>query len=201
MTAAERTNDDWLADLRGDSPRKDSALADLRGFLLRGLRSALAGRPGAEEAMLEDTAQESLMKVLAGLGAFAGRSRFTTWAMSIAVRAALTELRRRRWKDVSLDAFAADAGTGAEAGFAAGGPDAWQPPDRSPGPAERAVRDETLAVLRRSVAEDLTDRQRLALTAELKGLPQAEIARRLGSNRNAIYKLTHDARKRLRSAL
>ena len=47
----------------------------------------------------------------------------------------------------------------------------------------------------------LTDKQRTALLAELKGMPQDEIARHLGSNRNAVYKLTHDARKKLKQGL
>jgi RNA polymerase sigma-70 factor (ECF subfamily) len=34
------------------------------------------------------------------------------------------------------------------------------------------------------------------LIAELNGLPQAEIASQLGMERNAVYKLSHDARKR-----
>ena len=34
-----------------------------------------------------------------------------------------------------------------------------------------------------------------------RGMPLAEIGRRMGSNRNAIYKLTHDARKRLKQGL
>ena len=40
-----------------------------------------------------------------------------------------------------------------------------------------------------------------AKLAELRGMPQDEIARHLGSNRNALYKLTHDARKRLKRGL
>ena len=32
-------------------------------------------------------------------------------------------------------------------------------------------------------------------------MPQEEIGRRIGSNRNAVYKLLHDARKKLKSAL
>ena len=32
-------------------------------------------------------------------------------------------------------------------------------------------------------------------------MPQDEIARQLGSNRNALYKLTHDARKKLKERL
>ena len=44
-----------------------------------------------------------------------------------------------------------------------------------------------------AIRHELTGRQRIALLAELKGMPQSEIARQLGSNRNAVYKLTHDA--------
>ena len=51
------------------------------------------------------------------------------------------------------------------------------------------------------IREQLTQKQRDALLAELKGMPQEEIGRRMGSNRNAIYKLTHDARKRLKAGL
>jgi len=47
----------------------------------------------------------------------------------------------------------------------------------------------------------LTEKQRTALLAEMRGMPQEEIARHLGSNRNAVYKLTHDARKKLKRAL
>ena len=97
----ERTNQEWLDALRG--PGRDEALADLRAFLVRGLGYALAGRPGVDDSLLEDFAQEALLKILAGLDSFRGESRFTTWAQKIAVRVALTELRPHRWRDVSLD--------------------------------------------------------------------------------------------------
>lgn len=51
------------------------------------------------------------------------------------------------------------------------------------------------------IHNNLTEKQRSALLAELKEMPQDEIAKHLGSNRNAIYKLTHDARKRLKKGL
>ena len=51
------------------------------------------------------------------------------------------------------------------------------------------------------IENTLTNRQRTALLAELKGMPQVEIARQLGCNLNALYKLTHDARKKLKSGL
>ena len=43
--------------------------------------------------------------------------------------------------------------------------------------------------------------QRVAVVGELRGLPTSEIAARLGTNRNALYKLHHDARRKLRDGL
>ena len=55
--------------------------------------------------------------------------------------------------------------------------------------------------MHRVVETDLTDRQRQALVAELRGMPQAEIAAQMGLTRNALYKLTHDARQNLKRGL
>ena len=47
----------------------------------------------------------------------------------------------------------------------------------------------------------LTARQRAVLVAELNGMPHAEIAAALGMTKNALYKLAHDARKRVKLQL
>ena len=48
----------------------------------------------------------------------------------------------------------------------------------------------------------LTDRQRQVLVAaRIHDVPLAEIADRMGTNRNALYKLLHDARQRLKSKM
>lgn len=185
---AERTNEEWLADLRG--PARDQALADLRALLVRGLRYALADRPGVTGADLEDFAQDALLKILAGLDSFRGESRFTTWAQKIAVRVALTELRRRRWRDVSLRDLVAPY------------EDADLTPavltDPAASPEGQAARQMVVEALRRLIAEELTGRQRQAVTAVMMGgMPLEEVARRMGTNRNALYKLLHDARRRL----
>lgn len=192
----ERTNQEWLDALRG--PGRDKALADLRAFLVRGLRWAdghgLANQASVTEADLEDFAQEALLKILAGLDSFRGESRFTTWAQKIAVRVALTELRRHRWRDVSLDEMT---------GF----PDAdpFIPDtlaDPSAGPEQQAIQRMLLSTLRRIIATELTDRQRQALVAaRIHGMPLEEVARRMGTNRNALYKLLHDARQRLKKRM
>jgi RNA polymerase sigma-70 factor (ECF subfamily) len=73
--------------------------------------------------------------------------------------------------------------------------------DREASPAARFDRQSLLAVMEQIIQQDLTAKQKTALLAELKGMPQQEIARQLGSNRNAVYKLTHDARKKLKAGL
>lgn len=190
MDGFNRNNETWLAQLRGNGAVQQAALADLRAAMLRGLRRALSSRPVADESFLEDAVQDSLVRILGRLEQFEGRSRFLTWATSIAIRIAMSELRRRRWKDVSFDELTAGGGISIErATEGDSGPDVqWE---------QRAILDTMRAV----IETELTEKQRAALLAELRGMPQDEIARHLGSNRNAVYKLTHDARKRLRRGL
>ena len=61
------------------------------------------------------------------------------------------------------------------------------------------LQNTVLQELRRMVDEELTDRQREAVVAViLEGMPISEVARRMGTNQNALYKLLHDARKKLK---
>lgn len=190
-----RDNDRWLAELRAVGSERESALLDLRSALLRNLRKAMSNRGPQDEAFLEDVVQDSLLRILERLEQFQGRSRFLTWATSIAIRVAMGELRRSRWKDVSLDEVIAH--TDAMGQYTL---DSLSTPSGAPalGSAERQAIVETLYSL---IESELTDKQRIALLAEMKGMPQDEIARHLGSNRNAVYKLTHDARKKLKKGL
>jgi RNA polymerase sigma-70 factor (ECF subfamily) len=56
--------------------------------------------------------------------------------------------------------------------------------------------------VRRIIEEELTDRQRQALILlGVQDMPMEDAARRLKTNRNALYKLLHDARLRLRRRL
>jgi RNA polymerase sigma-70 factor (ECF subfamily) len=186
----DRHNEHWQTHLNGTGPDQQAALSDLRDALLRGLRRALSHRAGVDDAFLEDIVQDSLVRILERLSQFEGRSRFLTWAMSIAVRVAISELRHRRWKDVSLDEVI--AGANLTPGRAI---------DDDPGPDTQWERETILDAMHEVIQDDLTEKQRAALLAELRGMPQDEIARHLGSNRNAVYKLTHDARKRLKRGL
>jgi len=142
----DRTNQQWLADLRGPSP--DEALADLYELLVRGLRAGLGSYGGGVDANAEDFAQEALIRITDNLGSFRGERRFTTWAQKIAMNVALTELKRRRWRDVSLqDLFARRHASNGE------------PADTQLSPEQLTLQNTVLQELRRMVDEELTDRQ------------------------------------------
>ena len=189
-----RTNEEWLGDLRG--PEQDEALADLRPILIRGLRFALINRVPDNQLddLVEDFVQDALVKILKNLDTFRRESRFTTWAQKIAVRVALTELRRQRWKDVSLEDLLPEEPSG---DFT---PAILTDPGASP--EEETLRAAMMGTIQRLIMEELTDRQREAMLAVMVGgMPLEEVARRMGTNRNALYKLLHDARQRLQNRL
>lgn len=190
-TVVDRDNKTWLEDLQSEGSDQQTALSDLRAALLRGLRRGLSTYPGANDAFLEDSAQNALLRILDRLPQFQGRSRFLTWATAIAIRMAITELRHRHWKDVSLEAVTQVDTSGAHPKTSI------EIPEPSMEYAQRAM----VAKMYEVMESHLTEKQRTALLAELGGMPQSEIGRHLGSSRNAVYKLTHDARKRLRQGL
>lgn len=185
-----RDNHEWVGDLTASTEIQATALADLRRILRGGLARSLGGRSDVSQAFLDDAAQESLIRILTHLDSFEGRSRFTTWAMSIAIRIALSELRRKHWRDVSLDQAAEDSELEPELAV-----------DPSISPVQRTEQQRVLSVLAPLIETELTDKQRIAIRAELSGMSVEEIARRLHSNSNATYKLLHDARKRLKHGL
>ncbi|GAB4558942.1 MAG: sigma-70 family RNA polymerase sigma factor [Anaerolineales bacterium] len=193
----KRTNEEWLADLRAGGERQAQALEDLRAIILRGLPYAIAGRldPNSPEskALTEEVVQETLVRVLEYLDTFEGRSQFTTWAHKIAVRAALTELRRARWREAPLPEMEMNE-EGEEASYR-------ELPDGAASPEVQMTRKELMRRVNRIIMEELTEKQRQALMALMEGFPLEEAAQRLGTNRNALYKMMHDARLRLKKRL
>jgi len=193
-----RDNQTWLTDLRSSDERRDAALADLHATLRRVLPNALARwlspETGHFDAFLEDMIQETLMRVMDRLDSFEGRSQFTTWVYKIAIRIALNELRHRKWKEVSLD------------GLEESDEPDEMPSERfassDPHPESVVERRDAMKLVKRIFEDELTPRQRAAMTAiSVKGVPMEEVARRMDTNRNALYKMLHDARLRLKGRL
>lgn len=194
---SNRNNADWLNDLQSPGEAREAALSNLMSLLRRALPNGLSRWLSPDhplfDDLLADVIQETLMRVLDNLHTFEGRSQFTTWAYKIAVRVALNELRRRRWRDVSLDGLnEEEADDNAPRQFTSS----------DPNPESVIERADLIRRVQQILAEELTERQRAAMNAiHMQGVPMEEVARRMGTNRNALYKLMHDARLRLKNRL
>ncbi len=193
----QRTNEEWISALQASGPDHAAALNDLRRILLSGLRRGLLHRINTSapefETQAEDFVQDTLLRILDKLDTFAGRSKFTTWAHKIAVSIALTELRRKRWQDASLTALTESDSGDYTPSFMA---------DDAPAPENATERAEMVARVQRLILEDLTEKQRAAVVASIiQGLPTAEVAQQMDMKPNALYKLLHDARLRMKKGL
>ena len=180
---------DWVAKLTVSGADQDDALSRLRVILMQRVQRAFRTNNKVDDAFVQDVVQDGLVAVIESLGDFQGRSQFTTWATTITIRIAMAEMRRRRWKDVSLDELLDS-----------------QPAEVRRSSPHRTVevdvqRAELFATMHEIIRQQLTEKQRTVLLAELQGMPQEEIGRRLKSNRNAVYKMGHDARKRLKKGM
>src|SRR5207253_5095894 len=192
MTMPAETS--WVERLRAAGTPGGAATSELHDLLLKAARFEVRRRaaelPHLRGGDLEDLAQQAaddaLLAVLRKLDDFRGEARFTTWAYKFALLEAAVKVRRRAWQGREVPLEAEAWSRLAAAGSAAG-------------PAEDA---ELLAALREEIEGSLTPRQREVLVAvALNGVPIDVLAERLGSNRGALYKNLHDARRKLREAL
>ena len=172
--------------IQGDGATREQAISQLRTILLRGLSKSLNNRYG-KPFNAEDIVQEALMKVLNSLDQYEGRSKFTTWAMTVATRIGISALRRKYHQDVSMEPFSAADGYSMEIAIT-----------DEPTLSNSESRNKIFSVLQSLIDTELTDKQRLATRAFLSDFATDEIAEQMQMNRNAVYKLIHDARQKLR---
>lgn len=194
----QRDNESWLIDLNAEGEQRDQALTDLRDLLLRilpqTLNMYLSPDGGNFDPFLDDVTQETIIRVVERLDTFQGRSKFTTWVYKIAIRIALSELRLRKWKEVSLDGLEES-------------PETDQMPSEKFSSLEPSLEEifeinDTMGFVKRILQEELTARQRSVMMAiTMEEVPLDVVAERLGTNRNAIYKMMHDARLKLKHRL
>jgi RNA polymerase sigma-70 factor (ECF subfamily) len=190
VSGTERVNEQWIKDLTLPPPDCNAALTDLRGFLLRGLEASFRSR--LDTNRLEDYVQDALETILEKLETFRGESKFTTWCMKIAVNTVLTDLRKKRWGDVSLDGLELPEKFVSEKAVKR----------LFEGPEAKAVKHDLVDKINGIIEHDLTEKQRTAMGMVLfHGMPLEEIAERMEMKRGALYKLLHDARKKIRDKL
>jgi RNA polymerase sigma-70 factor (ECF subfamily) len=195
-----RTNQAWLQELSASGDQRNAAIEDLRRLLLRAalfsfqhnLGDLANHSPEEIHQLAEDCAQEALIAVLDNLPSFRGESKFTTWAYKFAINISLTMARLERWKEVSLDVLAERASK-----------NGWLLVDESTSHFDRSALDwEIWETIAETIRRELTEKQRFVLTMIVfEEVPMDVVVQRMNSNRNAVYKLLHDARRKLKRKL
>lgn len=194
----QRDNNTWLVDLRAGGDQRDITLLDLRQQMTKVLPTLisryLSPNSAHFDAFVEDVIQDTLLRVLDKFDTFEGRSKFTTWVYKIAIHTALGELRLKKWKEFSLDKL-----------------EEGQSEDQMPSeifasedlsPEDMIDRKNALMLVQKIIHEELTPRQRsIMMAVNVDGVPLEVVAKRVGSNRNALYKMMHDARLKLKRRL
>jgi RNA polymerase sigma-70 factor, ECF subfamily len=186
---------EWLRALTQTGPEREAAVARLHEMLVRIARGEVARRgprlriTGPElEDLAYQAAADAVLAVIGKIGQFRGESRFTTWAYKFVIFEVSAKIGRHFWRHPSVPLDAEN----------------WDRlPDRFGfGPAQEAEWRDLLAALRRAVDTELTPRQRQVFVAiVLNDIPLDALVAELASNRNAIYKMVFDARRKLRAAL
>jgi RNA polymerase sigma-70 factor (ECF subfamily) len=186
---------EWLRQLGCTGPQREAALARLHDLLVRIAHGEVRRRAprlritGPElEDLAYQAAGDALLAITTKIGQFRGESRFTTWAYKFVIFEVSAKIGRHFWRHPAVPLDAED----------------W---DRLPDrfgfdPAQEAESRDLLTALRRAVDGELTPRQREIFVAiVLNDVPLDALVLELGSNRNAIYKVLFDARRKLRAAL
>jgi RNA polymerase sigma-70 factor (ECF subfamily) len=183
---------DWLAGLTSTGTDLNDAIRRLHELMVRAARFKLsrmgeASRLGSARAdeIVQSSADEAVVAILARLSSFEGRSRFTTWAYKFAILHTATAVRRELWSGITVDLSSVP-----------------EPVSLLDDPLTQVEAAALSDALRRCIAECLTPhQQRILIAIAVEGIPIDVVADRLHTTRNTVYKALHDARKRLRQAL
>ena len=186
---------EWPRALACSGPRREEALAQLHGLLVRAAQREVRRRgprlriTGPElDDLAHQAAADALVAIIDKLGQFRGESRFTTWAYKFVMFEVSAKIGRHFWRHPGVRLDAED----------------WERlPDRFGfDPAQEAEWRDLLAALHRAVDQELTARQRRIFVAiVLNNVPLDALVIELACNRNAIYQTLFDARRKLRAAL
>lgn len=183
--------------LRAGGLEREAAGQQLRDLLVRAALTYLVRQQypveafGADtyESIAEDYAHESFAIILRQLDAFRGECRFTTWAYRIVINLIADEMRRRVWRRLPLTP---DGDAARSRHASAQEQDVETTADR------RAL----WSLIDGIIQHELTSRQRAALVGRIfDEKPLVVLADELGTDKDNVYKLLHDARKHLKRAL
>lgn len=187
-----QTNEEWISAI--EPPPDEAAIQQLRNFLIKGLKASLYKYVDRDlNDFVEDIAQDSILKILDKYDTFRGDSKFTTWAMKVAVREGYSELRKKKYEDISLEQYSS---------YDPDEKDAVEIEQNQAGPDQVTHESMLVEKVMTIMEEELTEKQKKVIQLLMvEQIPMTVVAEKMDSNRNAIYKLVHDARMKLKNRL
>lgn len=210
---SERTNEDWIAELRGDRGKETQRQAheDLANYLhkivynyiLKRQENLVALRsfsPDDLSELAKEFTQDTLFKLsingFALLDRFRGDGRFTSWAASIVIREAGQEFRKPYWTRRGLAPGQRAQETDEEEMNSGHMADL-----SSLGPEQRVLNQEIGETLQDCINNLLAYRRKAFWECQIKSRPAQEVADDMGISRNAVYLLVYQAKRDLRKCL
>jgi len=134
-----------------------------------------------------DCAQEAMLKIWRGLGAYRGDCAFETWVYRVAASCSLDWLRKRkRERSESIEPLR-------EKGF--------DPPDPSPGTEDRVIEADRHQRLREAIARLPEDQREALVLTQLEGVPYEEAAAQLRISEGTLKSRISRAKVKLKEWL
>lgn len=182
-------NEDFLIKKakKGDSAAF-SALMEQHFAMIYNLALRMSGNP--DDA--SDLTQEVMIKLFKNIGAFEGKSKFSTWVYRVASNTCLDELRKiKRKKTVSLDAEyeTEDGSVGYEAEDTASTPDV------------SAERSELKTIVAKAVSRLGEEYRTAVILRDINGLSYTEIAEVIGCSVGTVKSRISRGRANLKEIL
>ena len=182
-------NEDFLIKKakKGDSAAF-SALMEQHFAMIYNLALRMSGNP--DDA--SDLTQEVMIKLFKNIGAFEGKSKFSTWVYRVAANTCLDELRKiKRKKTVSLDAEyeTEDGSVGYEA------------EDTAPTPDVSAERSELKTIVAKAVSRLGEEYRTAVILRDINGLSYTEIAEVIGCSVGTVKSRISRGRANLKEIL
>lgn len=189
---APYTNEEWVEFL--SEPVDNKAVKKLKKILIKGLKPALIKYVDREPGrFVEEVAQEALLKILDSVETYRGIGKFNIWAMKIAVREGLAILRREKWKNTSINDLK-NPNSDSDLGEIYSDTFATCDSDSKTAIAPKKILEKVQHVIQNV----LTGKELKAINAVMiHGLPLSVVAEQMGTNRENLYKLLYEARKKL----
>lgn len=182
----------WLTVLNPVHKYYSIAISHLSKTIKKALTYSFSKSYKLNNEAIEDATQEALINILNNKDKFQNRSSFKTWAIKVAINTTLSNLRKKMWTEVHFEDF-----------------DENEPLVKNrylislfDGPEKKMRKKEIAKMVNDMIENVLSEKQKKAIKMiMIYGMPLEQVAERMQTNRNNLYKLLHDGKIKIKQKL